>query len=285
MIRYFFLLFVVLCVTSCKVSEKIASRQEVPNITEGKLLKNIYENELVYNSLYAKKVDISLTGNGKKDNLKAVLKVKKDSFIWISLVAPLGIEVARVLLTQDSIKFVNSFNKKYFFTDYQFFYDKFDVQINFDCFQKLLTNVYFNLESCGKDEVKDSKFKFERTENDYVLSNVHRKALNRKIKKFFKKKKKNKEYTLILQKIHLDPELFRPIKISLEDLEDDMGVSVKYSDFKSFEEKIFPSLMEFNVSLNELKYKLELKFQKIEFDTDVVPNLRLSSKYKPISFD
>lgn len=285
MAKYFFLFFVVFCVTSCKVTEKVSVRREVPNITEAKLLKNIHENELYFNSLYAKKLDVSIDRNGKRDNLKAALKIKRDSFIWMSLTAPLGIEIARVLLTPDSIKFIDSYNKKYFFTDYGFFHDKFDIKINFDCFQNLLSNIYFNLEDCGRNESDDTKFKFEKTGSDYVLSNVHRKALDRKIKKFFKKKRKNKDYTLILHKIHIAPALFRPSGISLEDLEGDVGISVKYDGFKSFGEKTYPEIIEFNVVLDDLKIKLGLKVQKLEFDVKVTPNFRLSSKYKPLSFD
>ncbi len=285
MTKYFFLFFVVFCVTSCKVAEKVSVHREVPHITEAKLLKNIHENELQFNSLYAKKLDVSIDRNGKTDHVKAALKIERDSFIWMSLTAPLGIEIARILLTPDSIKFIDSYNKKYFFTDYCFFYDKFDIKINFDCFQNLLSNVYFDLENCGKNETDDTKFKFEKTGSDYVLSNVHRKALNRKIKKFFKKKRKNKDYTLILHKVHIDPTLFRPLKMSLEDLESDMGISVKYGNFKSFGEKMYPEDIEFNVVSDDLKIKLGLKVQKLEFDVKVTPNFRLSTKYKPLSFD
>ena len=121
MTKYFFLFFVVFCVTSCKVAEKVSVHREVPHITEAKLLKNIHENELQFNSLYAKKLDVSIDRNGKTDHVKAALKIERDSFIWMSLTAPLGIEIARILLTPDSIKFIDSYNKKYFFTDYRFF--------------------------------------------------------------------------------------------------------------------------------------------------------------------
>lgn len=280
--KYLILCLVALCAVSCKVTQKIAVHKEVPNITEGKLLKNIYSNELEYNSLYAKKLDVSIDRNGKKDNLKAVLKIQRDSFIWMSLTAPLGIEIARLLLTPDSIKFVDSYNKKYFFESYRFFDEQFDIRINFDCFQRLLTNVYFDLDGCGREELKDTKFKFERTGTDYVLSNVQEKALGRKIRKFFKKRMKNKEYTLIFQKIHIDPDLFRPSRISLEDLEDNLGINAVYTDFKDFEGKIFPERITWNVVFDEVKLKLELKFSKLEFDVKVIPNLRISSKYKPM---
>lgn len=285
MIKYLLLFFVVVCVSSCKMTEKVVMRREVPHLTEAKLLKNIEQHELEYESLYAKKLEVCLERDGKKDHLRAVLKIKRDSFIWMSLTAPLGIEIARVLLTPDSIKFIDSYNKKYFFTDYRYFYDKFDIRIGFDCFQKLLTNVYFNLEGCGRNDGKENKFKFETGDNDYVLLNVHRKALNRKLRKFFKKRKKNKDYTLILQKIHIDPVLFRPSEISLEDLEDDMGMTTEYGDFKEFGGKIFPERIDFKVSLEDMKIKLGLRFQRLEFDVNVIPNFRISSRYKPLPVD
>ena len=41
------------------MAEKVSVHREVPHITEAKLLKNIHENELQFNSLYAKKLDVS----------------------------------------------------------------------------------------------------------------------------------------------------------------------------------------------------------------------------------
>ena len=59
-----------------------------------------------------------------------------------------------------------------------------------------------------------------------------------------------------MHKVHIDPTLFRPLKMSLEDLESDMGISVKYGNFKSFGEKMYPEDIEFNVVSDDLKIKL-----------------------------
>ncbi len=282
MTKYLILFIVVCCFISCKSVEKIAVRKDLPAITEGRLFKNIDTAQLEYNSLYSKKMDISISRNGKRDNLKGALKIRRDSFIWMSLTAPLGIEVARVLLTPDSVKFIDSYKKRYFFTDYQYFDDRFDLKINFSCIQKLLTNVYFNLESCSRNEEKEVRFKLSQNGENYVLSNIQQKAISRKVRKYFKKKRKNKDFALFLQKIHIDPYYFRPVKISWEDLDEDMGISAVYDNQKNYEGKIFPEKIIFQVFFDENKIELELKFSRLEFNVKVVPNFRISSKYKSI---
>ena len=282
MFKYFLFSFFIVLLFSCRSVKVRVVAKEVVNISEGKLYKNLEVNELDYRSLYAKKVDVSIQINGKENKLKGVLKIERDSFIWMSVTAPLGIEVARILLTSDSVKFVDSYNKKYLLTDYDFFYNEFGIRLGFTCIQRILTNAYLNLDDCNQINLKSGKFKFEKTDKDYVLSTVQKKALNRKLKKFFKKKRKNKDFALVLQKLHIEPDYFRPYKLTLEDLEEDMRVSANYSHFKTYENKIFPEKLAFELFFEDNEIKLELKFTRLEFNINVVPNLRIPSKYKNI---
>lgn len=281
-----FILFFVLacCLVSCRSVKSIVEHKDLPYITENKLLKNIYANELNYNTLYAKRLDVSIIQKGESNSFKASLKIRRDSFIQVSVTAPLGIELARVLLTPDSVKFVSPFGKKYFTSDYRYFSDKFDANVSYDCFQKILTNTFFNIENCNGGDLKERKYKFERTNENYVLSTVEEKALSRKIKKLYKKKKKNKEYVLIMQKIEINPEWFRPVSMAVEDMDEHVGVSVDYKNFKDFGGKIFPEKIVFNLFSGEGKTNLEIGFSKLEFDVDVEPSFKISSKYKRIDY-
>lgn len=270
-----------MAVSSCRTIRQVAEKKTIPPITENKLLKNIESNELKYTTLYAKRIDISLTNKKESNNFRASLKIHKDNFIQVSVTAPLGIEVARILLTRDSIKIADIYHKKYFLTDYNYFYDKFDARINFECVQKILTNTFFNIESCAEGG-KVKKYKLDRTDQGYELSSVEEKALSRKIKKLYKKKRKNKDYILILQKILIDPENFRPLSLSVEDLEEDMGVSVRYENIKEFSGKNFPEKILFELFSEQNKTILGIKFLKLEFDIPVEPNFKISSKYKRI---
>lgn len=282
-IGYILLFLILSCfLYSCKSTKKIVVYHEIPNLTENRLLKNIYTNELEFNSLYSKRMDVVFTQNGKSTNLRGTLKVQRDSFIQISVSAPLGIEIGRVLLTRDSIKFINSFHKKYFLSDYKYFYDKFEANLSYDCFQKILTNTFFNFEDCSGSKLNDKKYKLDKEGNSYVLSTLEEKTLGRKIRKLYRKKRKNKEFALILQKIQIDSKSFRPVSMSVEDVEEEVGVSVNYNNFQNFEGKFFPEKIILNLFSENDKISLEIQFTRLEFDTVIEPNFRISSKYKPM---
>lgn len=281
-IRYICLPIIFVSAISCRSVKQVIVKKDFPAITENRLLKNVEANELSYNTLYAKRVDVSLVNEKESNSFKALLKIQRDSFIQISVTAPLGIEIARVLLTTDSIKFADVYHKKYFLSDYSYLSDKYDAHISYDCIQKILTNMFFNFEICGGGANRIKKYKLDRVDNGYELSTVEERALSRKIKKLYKKRRKNKDFILILQKILIDPQSFRPLSMSVEDVEEDMGVSVNYEDFKNFSGKIFPGKIMFKLFSGHDKTSFELKFQKIEFDVPVEPNFKISSKYKKI---
>ena len=109
---------------------------------------------------------------------------------------------------------------------------------------------------------------------------MEEKALGRKLKKLYKKRRKNKEFSLVLQKIHIDPDCFRPNAVSIEDLEEGVGMSVKYKYIKDFGGKLFPGKITFNVFSDNDNWEVILNFDRLEFDMEVSPNFKIPSKYK-----
>ncbi len=77
--------------------------------------------------------------NGKND-LKATanIRIKKDSVIWMSISAKLGIEGARVLATQDSLVVLDRLNKNYSTLDYQELSDRYNFDIDYNLVQSIL---------------------------------------------------------------------------------------------------------------------------------------------------
>lgn len=71
----------------------------------------IERNRIDFNTLSAKiKVDFS-GEDGKKRDFTAAIRMKKDSAIWVSITALLGIEAFRILVTPDSVKVLNKLDK------------------------------------------------------------------------------------------------------------------------------------------------------------------------------
>ena len=279
------LVFILLlvCLASCRSTWTMVKEEvELPHISECKLFKNIADSTLDFETLYAKKIDLTLRDKEKSHSLKAILRVQRDSFIWISVTAPLGVEVARALFTQDSVKFISPREKEYLLSDYSVFSEKFDVDLNFNCLQRILTNQFFDFTSCTSSVDRNKRYKFDKSGEDYVLYSLEQRAIGRKLKRLYKRKRKNKEFTLVMQKVHINPVNFRPNAVSIEDLEEELEVSVRYARFKDFEGKLFPERLVFKLLSDTDDLELTLDFTRLEFDVKVSPSFRISNKYKRI---
>ena len=60
------------------------------------------------------KFDIQVEGSGLSfDDLSGQLRMRKDSLVWLSVTAPMGVEVARVKVSTDSVWVINRLEKTY----------------------------------------------------------------------------------------------------------------------------------------------------------------------------
>src|SRR5687767_12031726 len=117
-------ILLVIALASCRSTRPIQSAiSKKDSTTSAAVLKNdsirfiqntwqqISANHISFNSFSAK-VNIDYSGSdGKKYDVNANLRMLKDSAIWISANAVLGIEAIRVLVTRDSVKFLDKLNK------------------------------------------------------------------------------------------------------------------------------------------------------------------------------
>lgn len=70
-------------------------------------------NRIRYQTFNAK-VNVDYQGgDGKKYDVNAIVRMYKDSAIWVSVNAVLGIEAMRLLVTKDSVKLLNKIEKTY----------------------------------------------------------------------------------------------------------------------------------------------------------------------------
>src|SRR5687768_8073607 len=123
MIRFLcFLLMVGLVMGSCRSSKKIQSAIAKKDSTvvlvtnDGKAdslsfihntTQKLFANHIDYKTFSAK-INVDYQGSdGKKYDVNAFVRMSKDSVIWISVNAALGIEAMRVLIKKDSVWLLN----------------------------------------------------------------------------------------------------------------------------------------------------------------------------------
>jgi len=124
------------------------------------LMKNIVENNFDFQWL-GTRFSGSASLDGKSYPLAGTLRMRKDSAIYISVTPILGQEVARLLVTADSVKFLNRLESNYYIGGTEFFTQMFKASLDFDILQAILTGNDFRNATNQSASYKKSKDEIE----------------------------------------------------------------------------------------------------------------------------
>lgn len=263
---------------SCKTTYDLGVIKAKP-MSDAKLYRNLIDSSLHYNTLFVKKYSANYTVDGVKKSFKGAIKIQKDSLIWISITAPVGgLEVARLMITQDSVKMIDRMKKKYFIDDYDFFREKLNVDLNFKSLQAILTNSVFQATNGEKEKSFIRSFNGRIIDNMYVFTSEKSRKVDRKLRKDKLKRLSRFGY----QRVDIDPSLMRITDVLVKDFVDLRDVSVKYRDFKMYEDRKFPQRLSFEVVDPKHLLSCSVKFNKIAFDDELKFSFKISSKYERI---
>ena len=110
------LFFLVIILSSCNLFKKSNIENNLLNessLLEKELIKQINLKNISpdWTSLNSK---IKVNKEGQEVTINAHIRIKKDSIIWISVKAPLGIEIFRTMITSDSVYYMNRRKENYF---------------------------------------------------------------------------------------------------------------------------------------------------------------------------
>lgn len=119
--RIAILLFTLLLLASCSVRKK-AVKPTLPQSFEW-LTANL---------------DIEAEGNGISQDLKGQLRMRKDSIVWVSVAATMGVEVLRGKVSSDSVWVVNRMEKTYLAESLDTISDQVGVPLSLALVQTLL---------------------------------------------------------------------------------------------------------------------------------------------------
>src|SRR2546423_4002031 len=103
-----------------------------------KTLSSLAHNQINYTT-FSGKVNIDYRGgDGKSYNINANIKMYRDSAIWISANAILGIEAMRVLITKDSVKLLDKLSKTYTARSVNYLQEVTALPLNLSILQNLI---------------------------------------------------------------------------------------------------------------------------------------------------
>jgi len=255
-----------------KETTKILHEKKLKPISDKKLLKKTTRNYLSYNYLTLKFSGKVQWGNTAK-SIRGIVKTKRDSIIWISLYHSTGIPVAKILMTKDSLIFLNRLNDTYYAGDYDFLEDQLNFSLTFNNVQSVLFNELFlyNDTVTKFKELKD--FKRYADTACYVLQSVKKKAFRKYSKILRKNNRIRRKWRegFIVHNFKISPEIYKIRNLSVRDITNKMTFSTDYDNFETFLDKPFPKNMKISIFtprdtvITNLKVKKMIKNELLEF--------------------
>lgn len=254
-----------LLATSCTPSRK-AIRAPLKEQGEALLVSELKSNELKFNTLSVK-FDAEYEYDRKTTALSGQLRMIRDSVIWLSITPALGIEMARFMLTQDSIKYINRLNNTYMLKGFGFINELLNKTLDYDMAQSLLIGNDFSM-------YDTSNFKASVDDGQYKLSTLNR----RKIKRFVRRGEL--DMSIPIQSIWLEPLHFKIVKVLLREADKDpRKFTATYSGMENVNEQLMPASLVFEAETAEKKVAIRVNYSKISIDQEITIPFRIPNNY------
>jgi hypothetical protein len=240
--------FWLLVLGSCSTNKNASS---IRNLSANHIIREVERNQFEFDN-FETKFNVKVKGDNNI-GLKGQMRMQNDSIIWISLSLKVGIEVGRMMITEDSVKFINRSNRTYFSESVESFrssgIQEFWSSGILDLLQNLLVGNDINFKEKYKATIEDNNYKLTSDKNTFLVT-----------PKTFKVKRQQATVNGQQSTVGIDYDNFQevngkllPTKI-IVDAGDifNLNIEIDYSEIKVGEELEFP----FNISKKYNKIKI-----------------------------
>ena len=276
-------LFVFLFTTSCKQKKKVQKTATIVTINDtlngrckldfksaGTLSRHVKDNEFNFIWVTAK-ANVESLVDGKEESFDIKVNIRKDSAMLITIQYLLGIQVAKVLITKDSVKMVNYIQKNYFKGDFNYINDMLNADLDFGVLQAVL---FGNSAEFYEDDDLKLKPVTDRENCHYLLSTERK----RKLKKL---QSGENELKKALQILTLNPDNYKIIKNEFSDPANNRSFTATYKSFNQKDSVYAPYHVDIDI-VAEKKASVKIEYVRIEKNTPQKLSLNIPGKYEAV---
>lgn len=254
--------FLVLVVAaSCKTKKVIVAAPPVTKnevaITPDKKQENLdllKSKDLQFNTL-SLKGKANLDVDGDVNNVSMNIRIQKDKKIWLIITAGGGlVEVARALITPDSLKLINKMQKTYTKKPFNYIQNFTNKQVNFALLQSILSGNTITEFVTDKSDLKQENgvFMLNGTANNLAYSMVFN-------------------------------TLFKPEEIALNDARTGQALKTIYGKYTPLNNALFPSNFKLNSMSEGKRINVDIEFDKIEANVPVEFPFNVNKSFEVIN--
>mgnify|MGYP001143572075 CR=1 FL=1 len=279
---YLAVIFVFSLLGSCRTVEKVPEARLRP-MNAVRLYKKAEDNSFDYYHFTIKKINISLDNGRSKTSFRASIQAVKGEAVLMS-VTKLNILLAKVMLTPDSVVYVNYFDKSYYRGSYVPVSEMLKFDLDFNSIQAIISANIFSLFRNEK-ELRD--FKTWNGNGLYVLQSETVRRLTRiedkgKTQRVERILRRLDEEIPVIQTFYFDPSLFVIRKMEMEDKDSPRKAIIRFNDYEPVGGKYFPTTVEMLFQSDSSAIQVNSKLSGFSTDSGEFVPLRIPEKFERV---
>lgn len=250
------LLLVFILVTSCGSRKGITSTDPDEDAAVAGVISNHYNKEADFKTMQGK-LRVQYQTEDRTQAVTVTYRMKKNDTIWMSGQL-LGIPLAKVLITPDSVFFYEKISQQYFEGDFRLLSDLLGTPLDFQKVQNLLLGqtIY---------DLRDERYELSQSAQGYQLVPSDQEL----IKKLFL----------------LDAGHYRAMAQQLSQDQENRSVTVTYPDYQVVNGQYLPKEIKIIASEGSANTRIEMQFRSVELDVPVSFPFSIPSGYDEISLE
>jgi hypothetical protein len=216
-------------------------------------LAAIRANQTDFNT-FSGKAKTKLDINGKSNDVTLNIRIQKNQKIWVSVTALLGVEVARALITPDSIQVINRLQSVYLKKPFSYIYNYTGRQVNYKTVESLLIG------NTIPELVNDVNAQLQAGANGNTVLSGNLQGLI---------------YQLTLNSG------YRVTQTSLNNQAAGQTLQVSNSEFVQTEGKVVPSQISIRSAVKNNTVQADLRYSRTEFNQVLEYPFTIPSRFSP----
>jgi len=287
------LVLVVLVAAGCRpITAVLRPERDVPARSAEKVLEATLAAAPAGIRHYSARADVDLSMDGNTRSFRSTVRLVVDSALWVSITPALGIEVARTLLTPDSVKVLDRINNTFFLGGRDSAAVRFGIDPDLDLLQQALLG-----RPIGVDP--QEKYRVDREDGLYVLTSREKRRFVRaaedvlpgdtladdrdmKERRLERTLRRAGEREAVVFRYWIEPDSFRVVRVVVSDLARDQQADVRYGDFGTGEAPPFPQRISLSLS-DQLRHASgTLQLSRIDTAGTLQLPFRVPEKFAPM---
>ncbi len=283
-----------LVISGCKTRRALEKSPLVP-LNEKAIIEQMRKSQFEFETMSAKLAVNAKTATENRA-FKVNLRVQSDSAIWLSITPALGIEAARAIVSEDSLKFIDKLADKYYLGNYMALDSLFGYDAQYSFLENLLAGNPIQISEEEKYvSVVDELYYVIQTKNprkvrkaiDLAVKPQNLDSLNLdsevvKKKKLEKAAQKFSEEDLVIKRFYVRADNFRVEKCVIEDLLTQRSFQVEYDDFRPVGDSFLAHELSIVITTPKESGRFEMSYSRVKLNESQSYPFKVPSKYEPL---